>query len=88
MLLVNSSSVVLLSLHPGEMPPCLICAYVMEALCFAHLYFGQRTLLVCLLLMMHTRLNAACWGFMVRLVDAFCYIKATLQLHGCQKSHC
>ena len=49
MLLVNSSSVVLLSPHPGEMPPCLICAYVMAALCFAHLYFGQRTLLVCLL---------------------------------------
>lgn len=38
-------------------------------------------------LMMHTRLNAAYWGFMVRLVDAFCYIKATLQLHGCQKTH-
>lgn len=33
MLLVSSSSVVLLLLHPGEMPPCLICAYVMGALC-------------------------------------------------------
>lgn len=38
--------------------------------------------------MMHTRLTAAYWGFMVRLVDAFCYIKATLQLHSCQKAHC
>lgn len=61
------------------MPPCLICAYVMEHYVFAQFSFGQRTLLVCLLLMTHTRLNAARWGFMVRLVDAFCYIKAALQ---------
>lgn len=37
MLLVNSSSVVLLLLHPGEMPLCLICAYVIGALCVCSL---------------------------------------------------
>lgn len=53
---------------------------------FAHLYFGHGTLLVGLLLMMHTRLNAACWDFMVRLVEAGCYIKAALQMRGCQNA--
>lgn len=28
MLLVNSSSIVALPVHPREMPPCLICAFV------------------------------------------------------------
>lgn len=37
MLLVNSSSVVLLFSHPGEMAPCLICAYVIGALCVCSL---------------------------------------------------
>lgn len=37
MLLVSSSSVVLLLLHSGEMPPCLICAYVIAALCVGSL---------------------------------------------------
>lgn len=79
MLLVNSSSVVGLFPCPGEMPPCLICAYVMEHYTSPHLCFGQHTFLVCLFLMMHTRLNAAYWGFMVCLVEVICYIKTRWQ---------
>lgn len=87
MLLVNSSSVVWLFWHPGEMPPCLICAYVMQALCVCSLVLWTTHIIsFSPFLMMHTRLIAAYWGFMVRLVDAFCHIKATLQLHGCQKT--
>lgn len=75
MLLVNSSSVVWLFPHPGEMPPCLICAFVMEHYTSPHLSLANTRFLVCLFLMMHTRLNAAYWGFMVCLVEVICYIK-------------
>lgn len=40
-----------------------------------HFCFGQHTFLVCLFLMMHTRLNAAYWGFMVCLGEVIRYIK-------------
>lgn len=55
-------------------------------ICNLHTCTLDNTLLVCSLLMMHTWLNAAYWEFMVCLVEAGCYIKATLQLHGCQKT--
>lgn len=45
----NSSSLVLPFPHPGEMPPCLICAYVMGALCVCALVIWTTLLLVCLL---------------------------------------
>lgn len=82
MLLANSSSVVWLFPHPGEMPPCLICAYVMEN------YESTHTFLVCLFfLMMHTLLNTAYWGFMVCSVEVFCYIKARQQAARLSVNH-
>lgn len=51
----------------------------MEHYTSPHLCFGQHTFLVCLFLMMHTRLNAAYWGFMVCLVEVICYIKTRWQ---------
>lgn len=76
---VVSEQFLWLFLRPGEMPPCLICAYVMGRYMSPHLCFGQHTFLVCLFLMMHTRLNAAYWGFMVCLVEVICYIKTRWQ---------
>lgn len=51
----------------------------MEHYTSPHLCFGQHTFLVCLFLMMHTRLNAAYWGFMVCSVEVICYIKTRWQ---------
>lgn len=51
----------------------------MEHYTSPHLCFGQRAFLVCLFLMMHTRLDAAYWGFMVCLVEVICHIKTRWQ---------
>lgn len=81
MLLVNSSSIVALPVHPGEMPPCLICAFVICTLVLwtTHIIglfaFNDAHLAECSLL-----------GVYGLLGGGGCYIKATLQLHGCQKT--
>jgi len=73
----SASQIVLLlcSRHPGEMPPCLVCAYLMRALVLWTTY-----IMSCLLLNDAHLAEFSLREMMVHLFDAGCHIKATLQL--------